>query len=142
MKRLISKKDKERRRIKATEEQKGATALSEHNEVNASPLLMKFESQNARDEVLKKYIGATKDAKVDEYEGEENRLYLNINIQRDMTRKERDEDLRLYKELKEKKQMAKNSNDTKARWVRRQGRIINIGRYPRSRIDQREARQH
>ena len=103
---------------------------------------MKFDSQNSRDEVLKKYIGAVKDAKEDDYENEENRLYLTVNIQRDMTRKERDEDLRLHKELKEKKQIAKISNDTRAKWVRRQGRIINIGRYPRSRIDQREAQQY
>lgn len=139
MKRLISKKEKERRRAKAADEEKGATASSD--EIYASPLFMRFENQNARDEVLKKYIGAIKDAKEDDYEGEENRLYLTINIQRDMTRKEREEDLRLHNELKEKKQMSKNSNDTRAHWVRRQGRIINIGRYPRGRFDQREAQK-
>ena len=138
MKRLISKTERDRR-AKPTKKIEGASKSVENEEVLAAPLLMKFKNQMDRDEVLEKYIGAVKDAKDDNFEGEEDRLYLKLNIQRDMTVKEREEDLKLYNELKEKKAMSKNLKDERARWVRREGRIINIGRYPRGRMEQRDA---
>ena len=139
MKRLFGKKDRVRR-TKAGQ----ATSNSENiePEIKAAPFLVKFESQSVRDEVISKYIGAMKDGKEEDFEGEEERLYHTVNIQRDMTRKEREEDLKLYKELKDKREMSKNCQDERAHWVRRHGRVINIGRYPRGRMDQRDATGH
>ena len=140
IKRLIGKKERVKRINRKSDSQQGASA-SVNDEIKMAPLLLKFGNQNARDEVLTNYIGCMRDGKEDNFEGEEERLYHTVNIQRDMTLKEREEDLRLYKELKDKREMSKNCNDQNAHWVRRFGRIINIGKYPRGRQDQRAASQ-
>lgn len=139
MKRLISKKEREKRRKIKQDERQGASAKVE--EVHMAPLLVKFQNCFARDEVLKNYIGAMRDGKEEDFEGEDERLYHTVTLQRDMTLKERDEDLKLHNELKEKRQASKNSKDDNAHWVRRNGKIINIGRYPRGRQDQRMSSQ-
>ena len=96
-----------------------------------TPLLVKFENQTIRDEVLSKFIAAKKDAEEDEYEGEEDKLYLKVRMKRDMTKLEREEDFAIYKEIKARREQSKNEGDNFARWVQRNGRVINIGRYPR-----------
>ena len=137
MKRLFGKNERTRRRHPNSSNEASAV-----NDIKSAPLFLKFQNQYARDEVLQNFIGAMKDAKEDDFEGEDNRLYHRVNIQRDMTPKEREEDFRLYKELKEMQAMSKNSKDERARWVRRQGKIVNIGKYPRGRMDQRAATEH
>ena len=42
---------------------------------------------------------------------------------------EREEEDRLYTELKSRRQDSKESGDEKAKWVRRRGRVVNIGNY-------------
>ena len=107
-----------------------------------TPLLLKFNSPVARDDVLKKFVAAKIDAEEDDYEGEEERLYLSVRMKRDMTRQERAEDFALYKEQKGKREQSKNEGDVHAKWVIRSGRVINIGRYPRGRFQRRDQQQH
>ena len=111
---------------------------NEESKKQCTPMMLKFNNQASRDDVLKKFIAAKKDAEEDEYEGEEDKLYLSIRMKRDMTKQERAEDFALYKEQKSRRDQSKNEGDVHARWVIRSGRVINIGRYPRSRYQQRD----
>ena len=110
----------------------------DNGKTQCTPMMLKFNNQASRDDVLKKFISAKKDAEEDEYEGEEDKLYLSIRMKRDMTKQERAEDFALYKEQKSRRDQSKNEGDVHARWVIRSGRVINIGRYPRSRYQQRD----
>ena len=49
-------------------------------------------------------------------------------MRKDLTVQEREEEDRLYAELKGRRQDSKESGDDKAKWVRR-GRVVNIGNY-------------
>ena len=124
------------------ETQEGA-ASSNHafDPARKTPLLVKFENQSIRDEALRKFIAAKRDAEEDEYEGEEERLYLTVKMKRDMTRQERDEDFAIYQAIKTRREESKNAGDHFAKWVVRHGRIVNIGRYPRRNYLQRNMHQ-
>ena len=50
-------------------------------------------------------------------------------MRKDLTVQEREEEDRLFAELKKRREEAKNSGDDNARWVRRRGKVINIGKY-------------
>ena len=50
-------------------------------------------------------------------------------VKKDLTMTERKEDKDLYLELKQKREDSKNCGDRAAMWVRRNKRIINVGRY-------------
>ena len=106
-----------------------------------TPMFVKFANQSVRDEVLSKFIAAKRDAEEDEFEGEEDRLYLTIRMKRDMTKQEREEDFEIYREIKARREQSKNEGDNFARWVQRNGRVVNIGRYPRRPYLQRNQRQ-
>lgn len=93
------------------------------------PVRVTFASQTARDDVLKSFNLIRKDKKLDERD-DDSRLCYKISLRRDMTPAERKEDDDLFKELKIKQEQSKQAGDDCARWVRRSGQVINIGKYP------------
>jgi hypothetical protein len=94
------------------------------------PLRLSFTNQHSRDEVLQAFRKAKKDAREQGEEGTP-RLTNKASARKDLTPSERKEEERLYKELKEKQEQAKQSGDDTAKWVRRNGKVVNIGRTPR-----------
>ena len=62
---------------------------------------------------------------------ETNDTQQRISMRRDMTPKERAEEAALYAELKMKQEESKVSGDDKAVWIRRGGRVVNVGNYPK-----------
>ena len=63
-------------------------------------------------------------------ENDSEALLNKVSLRKDLTRKERDEDNALFEKLKLKQKEAKDSGDEYAKWIRRRGRLVNIGRYP------------
>ena len=88
------------------------------------PLRIIFESEKVRDEVISNAAKVSKEKKDDD-----DRLCSRISMRKDLTKNEREEETRLFIELKKRREEAKNSGDDKANWVRRKGKVINIGRY-------------
>ena len=91
---------------------------------NGRPLRVTFDSEDTRDKVLKSFHKARKE------ENDPEALLNKVSLRKDLTRKERDEDNALFERLKLKQQEAKDSGDEFAKWIRRRGRLVNIGRYP------------
>ena len=52
-----------------------------------------------------------------------------IRIRKDMTPMEREEDLKLKRELEGKNEESTKSGDHQAKWIRRRGKIVNVGTY-------------
>jgi ribonuclease D len=51
-------------------------------------------------------------------------------VRKDLTPTERKEEEVLYRQLREKQEESKAAGDDNARWIRKNGKIMNIGRYP------------
>ena len=100
--------------------------LGKYNSNNPKPrpLKVSFESEKARDEVLKSFHRARKD------NTDKEAIINKVNLQKDMTKKEREEDDELFAELKLKRTESQESGDEYAHWIRRKGKVINIGKYP------------
>ena len=84
---------------------------NENKKQYCTPILLKFQNPFDRDDVLKKFIASKKDAEEDNYEGEEDKLYLTIRMKRDMTPQERQEDFALYSGVKSRREQSKNDGD-------------------------------
>lgn len=56
---------------------------------------------------------------------------MKVAMRKDLTPIERKEDDNLFKDLKEKREQAKASGDDHALWIRRRGKLVNIGKYPK-----------
>ena len=52
-----------------------------------------------------------------------------VRIRKDMTPMEREEDLKLKREWEGKKEESTKSGDHEAKWIRRRGKVINVGTY-------------
>ena len=52
-----------------------------------------------------------------------------IRIRKDMTPMEREEDLKLKREWEGKKEESTKSGDHQAKWIRRRGKVVNVGTY-------------
>ena len=89
------------------------------------PLKVCFKSQVIRDDVLKAISVARKRNQQDN-----SKLYTKLSIRKDLTKAERLEDEKLFKEMKSKQAESKNLGDVNAKWVRRGGKVVNIGQYP------------
>ena len=96
-----------------------------HKNGKGRPLRVIFESEKDRDDVLFSAIRVSKEKK----DGD-NRLCTQVSVRKDLTKHERDEETKLFIELKKRREEAKVSGDDKANWVRRRGKVINIGKYP------------
>ena len=88
------------------------------------PVRLSFNSEKERDEVLTLAYRSNKN----KTEGND-KLCHKVILRKDLTVQEREEEDRLYAELKNKRQGSKASGDYRARWVRRRGQIVNIGDY-------------
>ena len=88
------------------------------------PVRLSFNSEKERDEVLTLAYRSNKN----KIEGND-KLCHKVILRKDLTVQEREEEDRLYAELKNKRQGSKASGDYRARWVRRRGQIVNIGDY-------------
>lgn len=102
---------------------------------------MTFNSEKERDEVLTLAYRSNKNKKDDDA-----KLCNKVVWRKDLTVKEREEEDRLYIELKSKRKESKDSGDDRAHWLRRRGQIVNIGDYstpeevnhPRDRVQEEE----
>ena len=93
----------------------------------ARPLKVMFRNQADRDDVLSAVIKVRKNKK----EEDKDKLCIKAKgINRDMTPKEQKEDEKLFKDWIEKKELSKNQGDEYAIWIRKNGKVINIGKYP------------
>ena len=97
---------------------------AKHND-RARPLKVSFKTQATRDDVLKAFSTARKNNQQDE-----NMLFTKLSIRKDLTKEERLEDEKLFKQMKAKQEESKKSGDQYAKWVRRRGKVVNIGQYP------------
>ena len=85
---------------------------------NPRPMRVSVSDQHQRDNILK---SAKKLRENDETK--------HITIRNDMTPRERTEDIRLRKEWQAKKEQSVSAGDTEAKWIRRGGKVVNIGMY-------------
>ena len=100
--------------------------LGRYNETKIRPLKIIFRNQTERDEVLGNIIKIRKEAKNED----QNKLCMKMTgVTRDMTPLEQKEDAKLFADWKAKKDASKN--DPHAKWIRRDGKVINVGRYPK-----------
>lgn len=97
------------------------------------PLRLTFATDAARDETITSFRKATKDITEDDP-----RLISKIAIRKDMTPSERQEEQALFLEWKERKAQSLQENDTQAIWIRRKGKVVNIGKYPPVQTDSEE----
>jgi hypothetical protein len=88
-----------------------------------------FSSETMRDEMLKAYHRARKEKPANDRT--DAKLCMTLTLRRDLTPKERKEEDRLFDELKAKRQQSEQSGDENAHWIRRNGRVVNNGLYPR-----------
>ena len=88
------------------------------------PLRISFDNEKARDEVLTSVYRVLKNKKE-----EDKRLCTQVSTRNYLTEQEREEEDRLYAELKRRRQVSKESGDDKTKWVRTRGRVVNIGNY-------------
>lgn len=98
---------------------------NEQHKDRARPLKVCFNSQENRDSVLKAFSEIRKQTK-----DSDDRLCTQVSIRKDMTYDERVADQKLFKELRAKQEVSKNSGDIHAKWIRKAGKVINIGTYP------------
>ena len=94
------------------------------------PVKVVFKSQSDRDSVLKAFNERKKKTSNDD-----DRLCTQISIRKDMTRSEREADEKLFKELKRRQEQSKAEEDVHAIWIRKQGKVVNVGVYPRQEND-------
>ena len=94
------------------------------------PVKVVFRSQSDRDSVLRSFNDKKK-----KKNDRDNRLCTQISIRKDMTRSEREADEKLFKELKKRQEESKEQEDTHAIWIRKQGKVVNVGVYPRQKLD-------
>jgi hypothetical protein len=92
------------------------------------PLRLTFATQTVRDEVMQ----AIRKAKREAGNGGEGdgKLCTSISVRKDLTPTERKEEEALFQEMKEKQKLSEEPGDTNARWVRKNGRVVNVGRQP------------
>jgi hypothetical protein len=93
------------------------------------PVRLTFSSETTRDEVLKAYHRVRKEPPADDQENI--KLCMTLTLRKDLTPQERKEEDKLFEELKAKRQQSVQSGDEIAHWIRRNGRVVNVGRYPR-----------
>ena len=93
------------------------------NDGKDRPLRIIFEGEKERDETMFAIIKISKEKKDDD------RICSSISVRKDLTKIEREEENKLFVELKKRREDAKASGDDKANWVRRRGKIMNIGIY-------------
>jgi hypothetical protein len=96
------------------------------------PLRLSFLTQGARDEVVK----AFRQAKRDVATNEEEKLITSVSIRKDLTPTERKQEDALFQELKEKQQQSEAAGDENAKWVRKNGKVVNIGKRPNQLADE------
>ena len=97
----------------------------------ARPLKVSFKSQASRDDFLKAFSTARKGKQQND-----DRLCSKLSIRKDLTKAERIEDDKLFREMKAKQEQSKNSGDQLAKWVRRGGKVVNIGQYPQEKEEE------
>ena len=99
----------------------------------ARPLKVCFRSQIIRDDFLKAFSDFRKRSK-----SSDDSLSSKVSIRKDLTREERIADDKLFKEMKAKQEQSKNLGDEFAKWIRRGGKVVNIGIYPESESEREE----
>jgi hypothetical protein len=90
-------------------------------------LRLTFSSETARDETLKAFHHAKKQA---EQNDNKDHAMAKITVRKYLTPQERKEEEALYQQMKQKREKSKNSGDLNAHWIRRRGQVVNVGKYP------------
>jgi hypothetical protein len=99
------------------------------NAARPRPLRVSFSTQAARDEALQAFRKTRSELR-NEGQEENRSLLASISVRKDLTPTERKEEEVLYRQLREKQEESKAAGDDNARWIRKNGKIMNIGRYP------------
>ena len=130
----ISPKEQDKQLIETILEEIGAKPVpndvrrlgkyKKENMAKSRPIRLSFNSEKERDEVLSLAYRSNKNRKVDDA-----KLCNKVTWRKDLTVQEREDENRLYEELKTRRQASKDSGDDKARWVRRRGLLVNLGDY-------------
>lgn len=87
------------------------------------PIRLRFATKEQRDGVLENFREAKR-------KDSGKKLDPTLGMRRDMTPMERKEDFELFNVIKEKREASKASGDGYARWVKRNGKVVNVGQYP------------
>lgn len=111
--------------------------LGKYSEEKNRPVRLSFKDRSERDDVLQSFHKLKKEKTAAETEDKEGKkqddsICLQVAMTRDRTPQEREEEEALYKEWKGKKSESDASGDEKAVWIRKNGKVINIGKYPPS----------
>ena len=104
--------------------------LGNFSDKGPRPLRISFGDQLTRDEVMHAFWKAKKETRENEEVKQSKPIVSKINGRKDLTPSERKDEEKLYKELKEKQEVSKQSGDDNAKWVRRKGKVVNVGKYP------------
>lgn len=118
----------------------GALSKGDNNtDKKIRPLRLAFSSETARDETLKAFHQAKKQA---EQSDNKELMMSKITVRKDLTPQERKEDEILYQQMKQKREESKNLGDLNAHWIRRRGQVVNVGKYPQGpdHLDKREGK--
>jgi hypothetical protein len=98
-------------------------------EEKVRPLRLTFSSEAIRNSVITAFHKARKtagNANANDMDSD----FAQVAMRKDLTPKEREEEAALFQELKSRKQESQDSGDEHAHWIRRKGKIENVGKYP------------
>lgn len=97
------------------------------NKDKVRPLRLTFATQAERDGTVQTF---RKTKKAQESAENKDTSLDTLGMRRDMTPTERSEETALLTELKKRQENSRQSGDDKAHWVRRNGQVVNVGKYP------------
>ncbi|KAL8625777.1 hypothetical protein ACOMHN_012369 [Nucella lapillus] len=109
--------------------------LGIYNKDKVRPLRQTFATQAERDATVQTF---RKTKKAQESAENKDTSLDTLGMRRDMTPTERSEETALLAELKKKQENSRQSGDDKAHWVRRNGQVVNVGKYPEGHVPPRE----
>lgn len=90
------------------------------------PLRLSFATETARDETLHAFRRARNELRS---KGDGSKpLLASASVRKDLTPNERKEEEALYRELKQKQDASKDAGDDTAKWIRKNGKVVNIGK--------------
>ena len=113
------------------------TRLGKASKDGDRPTRLTFVSQAARDNTLSNLIKKKRSLLGQDSDSQ----LLTLGFRKDMTPKERKEEEELYKIIKQKREESKASGDDTARWVVRNGQVVNLIEWKAARKEEEDNKQ-
>ena len=110
--------------------------FQENDGTKNRPVRVTFSSETIRDDTLKAYHRKRKELKLyangnkEKEVPKKSKICMRVSVRKDLTPMERKEEEDLFQELTKKRDQARDSGDDKAIWIRRNSKVINVGKYP------------